>query len=121
MKYLKILTFIIFLNISSLNASMLLGGVGYCIEDFYIKGGSIYYLRSDNNTWYSSTSKTYYETIRPNYLYDSSVQQCKPNAAYILGMQETEYNFLLGLIGLIFGAVFMFFTTQIFLNVGGKR
>lgn len=120
MKYFKILAFVIFLNVSS-NASMLLPAVGYCIEDFYIKNGSIYYLRSDNDTWYTNTSKTYVTTIQPNYIYDISTQQCKPNAAYILGMQVTEYNFLLGLVGLIFGAVFLFFTTQIFINLGGKR
>lgn len=120
MKYLKTLVFIIFLNVS-LNASMLYDGIDYCIEDFYSKAGSFYYLRSDNNTWYSTTTDNQVVKILPNFIYDSATQECRPNAAYILGMQETEYNFLLGLMGLIFGAVFMFFTTQIFINVGGKR
>jgi len=102
-------------------ASMLLGANSYCIEDFYIKTGSFYYLRSDNNTWYSTTNDTWSATVKPNYIYDSSTKQCNPNMSYILGMQETEFNFLLGFMGLIFGAVFMFFTTQIFISVGGKR
>lgn len=110
----------LFLSVSS-PASMLLGANSYCIEDFYIKAGSFYYLRSDNNTWYSTTTDTWSATVKPNYIYDSSTKQCNPNMSYILGMQETEYNFLLGLMGLIFGAVFMFFTTQIFISVGGKR
>ena len=100
---------------------MLLGAKNLCIEDFYIKDNYFYYQRSDNNNFYSSEYTTYVSTIIPNFIYDSSTQKCSPNQAYILGMQETEYNFLLGLIGLIFGAVFMFFTTQIFMNVGGKR
>lgn len=117
MKYLISL----FLTLTFLNASMLYDGIDYCIEDFYSKNGSFYYLRSDNNRWYSTTTDNQVVKIIPNFIYDANTQQCKPNAAYILGMQETEYNFLLGLIGLIFGAVFMFFTTQIFINVGGKR
>lgn len=117
MKYLITLLFLTKL----LNASMLLGANSYCIEDFYIKAGSFYYLRSDNSTWYSTTTDTWTATVMPNYVYDSATQRCNPNMSYILGMQVTEYNFLLGLVGLIFGAVFMFFTTQIFMNVGGKR
>lgn len=120
MKYFKSLLLVVFLNVSA-SASMLMGGIGYCIEDFYVRNGSIYYLRSDNGNWYSSTSKTYVQTIQSNYIYDSSTQQCKPNASFILGMQETEYNFLLGVVGLLFGAVFMFFTVQIFTTVGGRR
>lgn len=117
MKYLIIL----FFATKLLTASMLLGATGYCIEDFYIKKGSFYYLRSDNSTWYSSTSKTYASSVISNFIYDSSTNQCNPNHSYILGMQPTEYNFLLGFIGLVFGAVFMFFTTQIFINVGGRK
>ena len=120
MKYFKTLLFLIFLNVS-VNASMLLDSNSYCIEDFYVKAGSFYYLRSDNNTWYSTTTDNQVATIKPNFIYSASTQRCTPNAAFILGMQETEYNFLLGLVGLIFGAVFLFFTTQIFINVGGKR
>jgi len=112
---------ILFFVTELLTASMLLGAKNLCIEDFYIKDNYFYYQRSDNNNFYSSEYTTYVSTIIPNFIYDSSTQKCSPNQAYILGMQETEYNFLLGLIGLIFGAVFMFFTTQIFMNVGGKR
>lgn len=121
MKYLKTLTFIIFLNISTLNASMLLDANGYCIEDFYIKNGSFYYLRSDNNTWYSTTTDNYTLKVVPNFIYQASDQTCRPNTAYILGMTQDGFHFLMALMGLIFGATFMFFTTQIFTNVGGKR
>lgn len=100
---------------------MLLGANSYCIEDFYIKNGSFYYQRTDNLNWYTTTSKTYTSSILPNFIYNDQTQECKPNKAYILGMQETEYSFLLGFIGLVFGAVFMFFTVQIFIAVGGKK
>lgn len=118
MKYLIIL----FFATKLLTASMLLGATGYCIEDFYIKKGSFYYLRSDNQNWVKvQDDTTYITTIIPNFIYDSSTKRCNPNHSYILGMQPTEYNFLLGFIGLVFGAVFMFFTTQIFINVGGRK
>ena len=117
MKHLIILFFLTKL----LSASMLLGANSYCIEKFYTKSGSFYYLRSDNNTWYTTPTDTFTATVMPNYIYDPSTQQCNPNLSYILGMQETEYSFLLGFIGLVFGAVFMFFVVQIFISVGGKR
>lgn len=117
MKYLISL----FLTLTFLNASMLHDGIDYCIEDFYSKNGSFYYLRSDNNTWYSTTTDNQVVKIIPNFTFNSSTNECHPNASFILGMQETEYNFLLGLVGLIFGAVFMFFTIQIFSTVGGRK
>lgn len=100
---------------------MLLGANNYCIEDFYVQSRDFYYLRSDNNTWYVTDSYTYASSIKPNYKYDSATQRCNPNLSYILGMEETDFNFLLGLMGVIFGGVFMFFTIGAFVSVGGKR
>jgi len=37
------------------------------------------------------------------------------------GMDSKQFNFLLCLIGVIIGAVFMFFTINAFVNVGGKK
>ena len=109
------------LSINFLNASMLLGANSYCIENFYTKSGSFYYLRTDTNLWYTTTTDTWTATVIPNYIFDSVTQQCNPNLSYILGMDIKDFNFLLGLIGVIIGGVFLFFTTNIFMNVGGKR
>lgn len=117
MKYLITLLFLTKL----LNASMLLGANSYCIENFYTKAGSFYYLRSDNNTWYTTTIDTWTATVMPNYIYDPLTTQCNPNLSYILGMLETEYNFLLGLMGVIIGGVFMFFLVNAFISVGGRK
>ena len=117
MKYLISLLF----TINFLNASMFYSAKNICIEDFYTKFSSFYYLQSSNNTWYVTSSTKQAETILPNFTFDPVSSECRPNVSYILGMQETEYNFLLGIVGLIFGAVFMFFTTQIFSMVGGRR
>jgi len=109
------------LSINFLNASMLLDSQNICIDDFYLQNQTFYFLKSSNQVWYSSTNLEQVKTIIPNFIYDAELNKCSPNVAYILGMQETEYNFLLGIVGVIFGAVFMFFTTQIFTTVGGRR
>ncbi|MFA5454144.1 MAG: hypothetical protein WC272_02380 [Sulfurimonas sp.] len=111
------------LSINFLNASMLLDAKNICIDDFYYTSGQFIYLDTKTQNWFAYDTNTLNlsKSIIPNFIFDSATGQCKPNAAYILGMQETEYNFLLGIVGLIFGAVFMFFTTQIFTMVGGRR
>ena len=121
MKYFLILTTsLIFASAS--NASFLMDKqTPVCIEDFYQNGNSIYFLQSSNNTWYSTTENYTVERIFSGYKYNPDNGNCEPEAFLLLGMDVKDFNFLLGLIGLIFGAVFMFFTTQIFMNVGGKR
>lgn len=119
MKYLISLLF----TINFLNASMLLDSKNICIDDFYYTTNQFHYLDSKTQSWFyfDSTNINLSKSIIPNFIYDSAMDKCSPNEAYILGMQYTEYNFLLGIVGLIFGAVFMFFTTQIFTTVGGRR
>lgn len=107
---------------SASNASMLLDKqTPVCIEDFYQRGSSLVYLQSSNNSWYSTTENYAASNIIPGFNYDSDTGRCVPDPYLILGMDVKDFNFLLGLIGLIFGGVFMFFTTQIFMNIGGKR
>jgi len=57
--------------------------------------------------------------IQDGFIYDSIDGSCilsNPS-----GMDSKQFNFLLGLIGVIIGAVFMFFTINAFVNVGGKK
>ncbi|MBE0515514.1 hypothetical protein [Sulfurimonas sp.] len=119
MKYLISLLF----TINFLNASMLLDSKNICIDDFYYTTNQFNYLDSKTQTWFyfDSTNINLSKSIIPNFIYDIASDKCSPNSAFILGMQETEYNFLLGIVGLILGAVFMFFTIQIFITVGGRR
>ncbi|MDD2790039.1 MAG: hypothetical protein PHU40_05165 [Sulfurimonas sp.] len=120
MKFFKILLLLItFQSVSS--ASYLLDANSYCIEDYYSRLGSFYYLRSDNNTWYATTTDKYAQTVIPNYTFSSSDNSCRPDFSTKLGMTIEQFNFLLGLIGVIFGGVFMYFSIQAFMAVGGKR
>lgn len=121
MKFLKSLFVICFLNVSIISASYLYSTKSYCIEDFYIKKGSFYYLRTDNNRWYSTTTDKQLQYVHSGFYYDEDTQICKPQPYLMLGMDIKDFNFLLGLIGVIFGGVFMFFTVEAFVKVGGKK
>ena len=118
MKYLLTLLF----TINLLNAFDLYKG--QCIESL---------------SWYSTTFVYYekYNELQPSayrseLLIDFDLNQldiensyivvgtaCRPESN-LLGMNAVDYNFLLGLCGLIFGAVFLFFTVDAFVKVGKK-
>jgi len=126
MKYLTI----IFLSISFLNASMYLDTKNVCIEDFYSQNNVFYYLQSSNNLWYDvsivETSQgtkgiNNVATLQHGFIYDSINNLCLPPSSYSLGLKDTQFNFLLGLIGVIFGGVFLFFSVEAFVKVGGRR
>ena len=121
MKYFKILLLIIsFSSIS--NASFLHDHIDRCIEDWYSKNGTFYYYRSDSpNTLRSYTTNKTHVRILSGYEYEASTEKCKPNWALKNGLTNEQFNFLLAFIGIIFGGVFMYFTTLLFINVGGKR
>lgn len=110
------------LTINFLNASMLLDkSTPVCIEDFYYKDSYIFYQQSSNLAWYQTTQDSLASLIFYGYTYDSASGACIPSPAIKMGLTTTEFNFLLGLIGVIFGGVFMFFTIQTFVSVGGRR
>lgn len=109
------------LSINFLNASMFYSAKNICIEDYYSLYTTFYYKQSSNDTWYVTSSTNQVQTIFPNFIHDVATQKCIPNTSYLLGLESTQYYFLLALIGVILGGVFLFFTTNIFINVGGKR
>lgn len=109
------------LTINFLNASMLLDSYSACIEDYYAKNNVAYVQLSKDLSWYALTDDNHFHTILNNYRYDADTGKCEPDISLKMGLTTTEFNFLLGLIGVIFGGVFMFFTIQAFINVGGRR
>ncbi|MGE4419744.1 MAG: hypothetical protein AB7D38_07900 [Sulfurimonas sp.] len=109
------------ISINFLNASMLLDTYSTCIEDYYAKNNIAYVQLSSNGSWYALTDDGHFSTIIPNYTYDVETGRCNPDVSLKLGLTTIQFNFLLGVVGLIFGAVFMFFIIQIFTMVGGRR
>ena len=117
----KIILSILLLS-SFLNASYLFDkNYPLCIEDYYVKGGSLYYLRSRDLSWKSTTEDNVAGFIYSGYEWDADNGICKPKDWLILGMDVKDFNFLMGLTGLLFGFVSMFFLIELFMRVGGKR
>ena len=114
--------FIFFFLLSSLlKASMLLDkSYPVCIEDFYIKGGALYYLRSNGNSWASTTSNNLVNQIHYGYTWDDANKKCVPDPVTVLGMDYKDFNFLLGLIGVLFGFTILWFSILSFVNLGRK-
>ncbi len=114
--------FLLFFLLSSLlKASMLLDkAYPVCIEDFYIKGGTLYYLKSSNNSWGSTTSDKLVKEIHYGYTWDDANKMCVPDPVTIFGMDYKDFNFLLGLIGVLFGFTVLWFSILSFVNLGRK-
>jgi hypothetical protein len=120
MKYFKILLLIIsFSSVSS--ASIYLGQNDRCIEDYYLDNGTFYYQRSDNSKWYSINNNNMINKIHDGYVYDSTNDICKPDKHLLLGMDIKDYNFLLGLTGVLIGFTFLFFMVYTFINIAISR
>lgn len=98
----KILFFITLFCLT-LNASYLFDNYNICIEDYYIQNAELYYLRSDNNMLYSTTTTKLAQYIYDGYSYDSTTNKCSRDLT--LGLEATQYNFLYALVGLIIGFV----------------
>jgi hypothetical protein len=116
------ISFLLLLFFSLSHSSMYLGGYQMCIEDFELRGQTLYIQASYDGNYYSTSKDiaTIHDII-PGFIYDAENNKCLPDAYFVLGMDATHYYFLMALIGLIFGGVFMYFSTQIFMNVGGRR
>jgi len=114
--------FIVLLLSSFLNASYLYDkDYPLCIEDYYIKSGYVYYLRSSDDTWKSTSENNTVTFIYSGYEWDSDNEICKPQSWLILGMDVKDWHFLEALTGLLFGFAFMIFTIYLFMNVGKEK
>jgi len=92
-----------------------------CIDDFYVKASKVYFLKSKTGNWSSTTENNTIKEIHPGYIYDADNNLCKPDKWLILGMDVKDYNYLMALIGAFIGFIFMFFTIELFMSVGGKK
>ncbi len=97
-----------------------------CIyNDYYYditsSGKKFHYRYAGNTNFTSTTSTKKQRYLHIGFVYDTDTKVCKPDDWLVLGMDIKDFNFLLGLIGVIIGGIFMFFTVKIFMIVGGKR
>ena len=121
MKHFKVLLLLITLSSVS-NASFLLDRNNpLCIEDYYVAGNALHFQRSNNLNWISTGEDHSVGRIYNGYVYDSTTNSCEMGFALKNGMTYEQFNFLLGLIGVIIGGIFMYFSVKAFVAVGGKR
>ena len=106
----------------SLFASILLDkSYPLCIEDYYYKGGNLYYLKSNTNKWASTSSNGLASKLHSGYVWDANNSICKPNDATILGLSIMQFNFLNALTGLFFGLIIFIVTIYLFVKVGTRK
>ena len=89
-----------------------------CIEDYYVQAGKLYYLKSSNNKWGSTSSDKLVKEIHAGYKFEDG--KCIPDPVTVLGMDYKDFNFLLGLVGVLFGFTVLWFSIISFVNVGRR-
>ena len=75
MQYFKILLFLITFSSVS-NAAYLYDQQNRCVDDYYIDRGTLYYLRSGESNWRSTTTKKTVVRMLDGYEYDYSTGNC---------------------------------------------
>ena len=100
------------------NASILYKNKNICIEDYYYKDSKFYYLASSDNKWYSTFTTN--NNLQYGYLFDSNGTCVYLNKYKDLGVSYEQYNFLIALVAIFSGFVFMFFSVFIFIDVAKK-
>ena len=98
----------------------------YCIDDYYIQSNRLYYLRSDYPYYYTNTSLTRIKNydLKSGYIYENN--KCIINTKNLndytsntvsninyknltqLGLSLNDFNFLMGLSGIIISFLFLF-------------
>lgn len=105
-------TLLLFLVLSPfLHADYLYSTLNVCVSDFYYKPstGTLYYIRSDNNTTYSSTTKSTGTMFFNGWEYNASTGNCtREKSNNQLGLENAQFTYLMALTGLLVGFSFLF-------------
>ena len=116
---------LLFLSAFPLNASILYSAKNICIEDYFINGNKEFCYKPSTSAVYdiwNCTPATKQElSLIPNYTFYPNTWNCKPNTALYYGLEQSQFNFLLALSGLLIGLIILVTSLYLVLNVGGKR
>jgi len=115
--------FLLVLSTLTLNASIYYGAKNLCIDDYYINvtNEKFCFQTSNDGNWNCTSVKNQVETLIPNYIYDQDSGYCRPNTALYFGLEQTQFNFLMALSGLLVGLIILVSSVFLVFNVGGKR
>ncbi|WP_457560556.1 hypothetical protein [Caminibacter sp.] len=109
--------FFIFFTFAS--TSILYKNKNICIEDYYYKNGYFYYKKSSDGYWYKTWTSN--NNLEYGYYYDSDNKICEYNQTLKeLGVTYDNYNFLIGLVAVLAGFTFLFWSVFIFIDVAKK-
>lgn len=80
-----------------------------CIKEYWYSNGVFYYIRSDTGVTVSTTTKNLGDDVFKGYDYNTSTNECAPEASNnTLGLSNEDFSYLNALIGLmIFGMLVM--------------
>lgn len=112
----KFLLFFLLLS-PFLNADYLYSTLNVCVSDYYYKPstGTLYYVRSDNNTTYSSTTKSTQTMFFNGWDYNATTGICtREKSNNQLGLENGQFTYLMALTGLLVGFSFLFPFLNIF-------
>jgi len=93
-----------------------------CIDSYYFDQNTqtVYYNYSHNPGTFYSTTKTANDFI-PGYEYNSTTGICSiPQNAQLLGLESSQYHFLIALIGVFVGFTFLFFSAYLSILIARK-
>ena len=117
---------LLFLSAFPLNASILYSAKNICIEDYFTDVDSKKFCYKPSTTaqydiWKCISTKKQNQYLIPNYTFDANTWYCKPNTALYYGLEQSQFNFLLALSGLLIGLIILVTSLYLVLKVGGKR
>ncbi|MFA6197320.1 MAG: hypothetical protein WC656_11840 [Sulfurimonas sp.] len=107
--------FIFIIAFSSLQSAYLFENNNKCVDDYYTNGGALFYKVSGATVYTRIATSNLVSKMLDGYDYNATSLNCVISPKKItLGMDTTNYYFLLGLSGLIFSSI-IFATLATFL------
>lgn len=94
-----------------LHADYLYSTLNICVSDYYYKPstGTLYYVRSDDNTLYFTTTKSTQNMFFNGWDYDAVTGDCtREKSNNQLGLENAQFTYLMALTGLLVGFSFLF-------------
>lgn len=111
MKKFILFLFLLLSSFNYANCDYLYSTLNVCVSDYYYKPstGTLYYIRSDNNTTYTSTTKSTGTMFFNGWDYNATTGFCtREKSNNPLGLENGQYTYLMGLTGLLLGFGFTF-------------
>lgn len=124
----KKIIFLLLFSISFLKAEPITAINGYCVDNYYYNGSTVYYLVSNNHFGTNYQATSFSSNVYYQILLNEGKYTLNENGACVLktvsttnyyGMTKEQFTFLMSLTGSLCGFTFLFFAC--FLAIGFER